>query len=167
MTQQEGGEGKGRATAPAAAMSDGECRELLVAGRVGMLAMLGEDGPYAVPMAYGWDGESVYIGVSEGLKTALLDRDSRCSFTVWLPGGGDAWRSVIVAGRATWLSTPEERMRAGEALRNQHAPPGSPPPPPPPAPPAGAGGAAPVSRRFTGGRLLRIDGARITGRARG
>lgn len=169
MAQQ--GQGGG-ATAPAVPMDEQECRELLAGGRWGMLAVVGDEGPYAIPMAYGWDGEALYIGVSEGLKTALLDRDPRCSFTVCETGGGEAWRSVIVAGTAAWLSTPEERMKAGQALRRQHAPKDAPPPPPPPpptAPPSGgasAEGTPASTKRFSGGRMLQIVGARITGRAK-
>jgi hypothetical protein len=124
-------------------------------------------------MAYGWDGAELWIGVSEGLKTRALDADPRCAFTVWVADGRDSWRSVIVAGTAYWAATPEDRMRGGQALRRQHggggdAAPAS-PPTPSPAPTAedGAPPAAPAKGRFSGGRMLLVRDARITGRAKG
>ncbi len=166
------------ASAPAVEMPIEECHALLREGRVGMLAMVGEAGPYAVPMAYGWDGGELWIGVSEGLKTRLLDADPRCAFTVWIADGRDSWRSVIVAGRAYWAATPDERMRGGQALRRQHAAPDAGPASPSaprPAPPPGAASsptaegaaaAAPPKSRFSGGRLLLVQDAQITGRAK-
>lgn len=158
------------ASAPAVEMVVEECHAVLREGRVGMLAMVGEAGPYAIPMAYGWDGGELWIGVSEGLKTRLLDADPRCAFTVWIADGRESWRSVIVAGRAQWAATPEERMRGGQALRRQHSGPDAAPPSPPPAPASstaeGAPSPAPAKSRFSGGRLLLVQDARITGRAK-
>ncbi|HEY0997929.1 MAG TPA: pyridoxamine 5'-phosphate oxidase family protein [Gemmatimonadaceae bacterium] len=160
--------------AAAAEMPIEACHALLREGRVGMLAMMSEEGPYAIPMAYGWDGAELWIGVSEGLKTRLLDADPRCALTVWVADGRDSWRSVIVAGTAYWAATPEERMRGGEALRRQHgggaaAPPPGPPPASVDTPAAGGGAPAspPTKGRFSGGRMLLVRDARITGRAKG
>lgn len=161
----------GGASAPAVEMPLGECDALLREGRVGMLAMVSEEGPYAIPMAYGWDGSELWIGVSEGLKTRALDADPRCAFTVWVADGRDSWRSVIVAGTAYWAATPEERMRGGQALRRQHG--GADAAPASPhathaSPPAegGASPASPPKSRFSGGRMLLVRDARITGRAK-
>lgn len=165
----------GGTTASAVEMPLEECHALLREGRVGMLAMTCDEGPYAIPMAYGWDGTELWIGVSEGLKTRALDADPRCAFTVWVADGRDSWRSVIVAGTAYWAATPEERARGGQALRRQHsggdAAAASPASPPPAAPPAAtaegaASAAAPAKSRFSGGRMLLVRDPRITGRAK-
>jgi nitroimidazol reductase NimA-like FMN-containing flavoprotein (pyridoxamine 5'-phosphate oxidase superfamily) len=148
--------------APAADQLDvmelAECAEVLATQRVGILAVTAEDGaPYAIPMSHAWDGEAVVIGVAEGTKTRILDRDARLCYTVYETGAGQ-WRSVMVLGRAEWLADPAARARAGEALRRQHQP-----------PPSVDGAPAPSGRSrhgHGGGRLLRIADATIAGRAR-
>ena len=144
-------------------LGQAECLELLASQRLGVLATVDGDEPYAIPMFYGFDGAAVYLGISEGRKTRALDANPRLCLTVTEVGPGEAWRAVVVAGRAAWVNDAEERLLAVDVLMAHNrrfasprdgksasaASPGAPPP-----------------RRHSAGRLMRIADATITGRAK-
>jgi nitroimidazol reductase NimA-like FMN-containing flavoprotein (pyridoxamine 5'-phosphate oxidase superfamily) len=138
------------------ALRDAECRAVLERQRLCVVSVVDGAEPYAVPVFYGFDGATLYLGTSEGRKTHALDANSRVYIVVTEVGPGDAWRSVAVAGRANTLIDPAERQAAIEILvahnRRVRA--------------TGAPQDAPPARR-SGGRVLRIEDAVITGRAFG
>ena len=136
-----------------------ECLAILASQRLGVLALTDGTAPYAVPLFYGFDGETVFLGTSEGRKTALIDANPRVCMSVAETGPGDAWRSVLVSGRATVVSDPAERERGIQVLMAHNRRPDRPQPSP------AEDGTAP-RRRHSGGRILRIDDAEITGRAK-
>ena len=135
-------------------LSDAECRLILARQRLCIVSVVDGEEPYAVPVFYGFDGDALYLGVAEGRKTRVLDANARVYILVTEVGPGDAWRSVSVAGLARSLTGDDERRRAIDVLvahnRRVRALEGSPP-------------AAP--RRRAGGRVLRIEGIRLSGRA--
>jgi nitroimidazol reductase NimA-like FMN-containing flavoprotein (pyridoxamine 5'-phosphate oxidase superfamily) len=144
------------ASAPArviAPLGDTECRAVLERQRMCVVSMVDGDEPYAVPVFYGFDGETLYLGVAEGRKTHALDANPRVYVVVTEVGPGDAWKSVAVAGRARTLTEPEERQRAIDVLvaHNRRVR-GEPRRESPPA-------------RRDGGRVIRIDGPVLSGRA--
>lgn len=141
---------------PIVALDDAECRDVLAAHRLCTLAMVDGDEPYAVPVYYGFDGETMYLGVAEGRKTAVLDRNPRVCITIAEPGAHDSWRSVMVAGRAVTITDPEERVAAIEVMMRHNRRPDR------VATPAAASGTA----RHGRGRMLRIADAAISGRTR-
>ena len=136
-------------------LSEVDCRAMLERQRLCVVSVVDGDEPYAVPVFYGYDGETVYLGVAEGRKTRALDANPRVYIVVTEVGPGDAWRSVTIAGRARALTEPAERQRAIEVLvahnRRLREPDPSRPPP----------------ARRAGGRLLCIDDPVISGRAFG
>jgi nitroimidazol reductase NimA-like FMN-containing flavoprotein (pyridoxamine 5'-phosphate oxidase superfamily) len=136
-------------------LTEAECRAVLARQRLCVVSVVDGDAPYAVPVYYGFDGETLYLGVAEGRKTRALDADGRVYVVVTDVGPGDAWRSVAIAGRARTLEDPEERRRGIEVLmahnRRFSAP---------------AAQSRPAPRR-TGGRVLRIEHATLSGRASG
>lgn len=143
---------------PIVALSDDECHELLARQRLCVLSVVDRGGPYAVPVFYGFDGEALYLGITEGRKTRALDDDPHVYVVVTEVGPGDAWRSVAATGIARVVSDPAEYARAIEVLVAHNAR------------VRGAGGdtrrqAAPPPRRGTG-RVLRIALDDVTGRAR-
>ena len=147
------------ATPPArviVSLGDAECRTVLERQRLCVVSVVDGTEPYAVPVFYGFDGVTLYLGTSEGRKTRALDANSRVYIVVTELGPGDAWRSVAIAGRAHTLTDPAERQAAIEVLvahnRRVRA--------------SGAPQSAPPARR-SGGRVLRIEDAVITGRAFG
>lgn len=142
-----------------------ECFELLASQRLGILAMADGDQPYAIPMFYGFDGAAVYLGISEGRKTRALDANPRLCLTVTEVGPGESWRAVVVSGQASWVTDGEERLSAIEVLmaHNRRFTPAR---ESPGVASANAGGGAAPPRRHSGGRLMRIAQATITGRAK-
>jgi nitroimidazol reductase NimA-like FMN-containing flavoprotein (pyridoxamine 5'-phosphate oxidase superfamily) len=136
-------------------LSEAECRAVLERQRLCVVSVVDGDVPYAVPVFYGYDGVTLYLGTSEGRKTRALDANSRVYVLVTEVGPGDAWRSVAVAGRARTLTSDAERQQAIDVLiahnqrvRNTDVPSSRP-------------------RRPSGGRVIRIDDPTITGRAFG
>jgi nitroimidazol reductase NimA-like FMN-containing flavoprotein (pyridoxamine 5'-phosphate oxidase superfamily) len=110
-----------------------------------------------VPLFYGYGPSGIYLGVAEGRKTAVLDADPRLSIVVAEVGADEAWRSVVVTGRAAWVTAPSDRAEAVAVLvahnkrvreRTGVAPPAQP-------------------RRHGPGRILRVADPVITGRAKG
>jgi uncharacterized protein len=140
---------------PIVSLDEAECREVLRRQRLCVISLVDAGAPYAVPLYYGFDGESLYLGVSEGRKTRVLDADPLVYLTVIEAGEGDRWRSVAVFGRAATVSDPEERARAIDVLIAHNRRPER---------PASGGETAPPRRR--GGRIIRILDPEITGRAR-
>lgn len=148
-------------------LDDAGCRELLARHRLCTLSMVDGLDPYAVPLYYGFDGETLYLGLAEGRKTAVLDTNGKICINVVEAGGGDRWASVQVTGEAEWL-TGEARERAVQVLISHNrsvvasARPGSSAVAPrqlrvPDAVP---------SRRHAGGRILRVSNPRMSGRTR-
>ena len=120
--------------------------------RMCVLSVVEDGAPYAVPVYYGWDGQALHLGVAEGRKTRALDADPRVCVVVTETGPGDDWRSVVVMGTARALTEPEERARGIDVLVVHNRRPER-------------GATAPATRRG-GGRILRIEDATMTGRAR-
>ena len=139
-----------------AALDEAECRAILARQRLCVVSMVDGDEPYAVPVYYGFDGSTLFLGVAEGRKTRALDANPSVYIVVTEVGPGDAWRSVTVAGRARSLVDGPERQEAVEVLmahnRRVRAREGVP---------------AATPRRRSGGRVLRVDGVRLSGRASG
>lgn len=138
-------------------LTDAQCREVLAGQRLCIMSLVDGDEPYSVPVFYGFDGESLYLGVAEGRKTRVLDANPRVYVVVTNVGPGDRWRSVAIAGRARTLSAPEERQRGIEVLIAHNARVRQPDPDRP----------NPSLRRPGSGRILCIENATITGRAFG
>ena len=135
-------------------LSEAECRTVLERQRLCVVSMVDDREPYAVPVFYGFDGHTLYLGVAEGRKTRALDANSRVYVVVTEVGPGDAWRSVAIAGRARTLVDAAERQAAIDVLvaHNRRVRASEPPrdgPPP----------------RRTGGRVLKIEDSVVTGRA--
>ena len=135
-------------------MDENECWALLNSQRMCVLAVVDGEEPYAVPVFYGVDGDTLILGLSEGRKTRALDSNQRVSIVVTEVRPDGFWQSAQVTGRALTLTTPESRQRAIAALMAHNR---------------RLGGAArdPESApRPAPGRLVRIENAVVTGRAR-
>jgi len=136
-------------------LTETECREILARNRLCVMALVDAAEPYAVPLYYGFDGQSMFLGVAEGRKTRALDRNPRVSVVVVETGQGTEWRSVQLAGSAAVVTGGEREQALAVLLahnrrfREQSGESAELRPPPPRA----------------GGRVLRIDEAVISGRA--
>jgi nitroimidazol reductase NimA-like FMN-containing flavoprotein (pyridoxamine 5'-phosphate oxidase superfamily) len=137
-------------------LTDAECRAVLDRQRLCIVSVVDGAEPYAVPVFYGFDGETLYLGTSEGRKTRALDVNARVYIIVTEVGPGDSWRSVAISGMARTLTDEVERQHAIDVLvahnrrvRAANAP----------------RDVAP--QRRTGGRVIRIEDAILSGRAFG
>ena len=137
-------------------LSDAECRAVLERQRLCVVSVVDDGEPYAVPVFYGFDGQTLFLGVAEGRKTRALDVSAAVYIVVTEVGPGDAWRSVAIAGRARTLVDAAERQAAIDVLVAHNRRVRSSDPPRDGAPPG-----------RTGGRVLRIEDAVVTGRAFG
>jgi nitroimidazol reductase NimA-like FMN-containing flavoprotein (pyridoxamine 5'-phosphate oxidase superfamily) len=137
-------------------LSDAECREVLERQRLCIMSVVDGAEPYAVPVFYGFDGDRLYLGTSEGRKTRALDGNARVYILVTEVGPGDAWRSVGIAGVARTLAAGAERQLGIDVLieHNRRVRPSN-------GTPSGS------PRRAGSGRVLRIESATVSGRAFG
>jgi nitroimidazol reductase NimA-like FMN-containing flavoprotein (pyridoxamine 5'-phosphate oxidase superfamily) len=98
-----------------------EIESLLQTAIVGRIACCdhgaGGDGrPYLVPLAYGYDGESVYAHSGPGRKLDLMRSEPRVTFEVDDADAPDRWRSVIAEGLFAEVVDPDERRHALRAI---------------------------------------------------
>jgi nitroimidazol reductase NimA-like FMN-containing flavoprotein (pyridoxamine 5'-phosphate oxidase superfamily) len=135
-------------------LTDAECRAVLERQRLCIVSVIDGDEPYAVPVFYGFDGETLFLGTSEGRKTRAIDANSRVYVLVTEVGPGYAWRSVGIAGYARTLTTDGERQHAVDVLmaHNRRVR-------------AAGGEPSGQPRRRSGGRLVRIEDCVLSGRA--
>ena len=79
-----------------------------------VLAVLEGTRPYAVPMAYGYDGRSFFVASGPGRKRRALETQPMVSLTILdAPDDGGAGGYVVVMGRATPVRSYLSRVRAG------------------------------------------------------
>jgi nitroimidazol reductase NimA-like FMN-containing flavoprotein (pyridoxamine 5'-phosphate oxidase superfamily) len=98
-------------------LPDEQIEELLRTAIVGRIACCdhgaASDGrPYLVPLAYGYDGESVYAHSGPGRKLDFLRREPRVTFEVDEAAASDRWRSVVAEGTFEEIANQEERDHA-------------------------------------------------------
>lgn len=105
------------------------CEEILRRGTSGVLALCGEDGPYAVPMSYVWhNGKIIFHCARQGHKLDCIRYDDRCSFTVIdqdqvMPEHYTTYfRSVIAFGRIRVVEDPVEMRAMTEQLGDKYYP---------------------------------------------
>lgn len=147
-------------------LDDGACRAVLARNRLCVLSLVDGNEPYGVPLYYGFDGTTLYLGLAEGRKTDVLDHNGRLCITVVETGGGEDWASVQVTGEADWLEG-DDRERAVQVLMDHNRRIRE----------SGAAGAVQRTgqagegalaqpRRHSGGRILRVREPGFTGRTR-
>ena len=84
------------------------------------IGLADDDGPYVVPVSFGYEDGSVYIhSAPEGKKIAMIEKNPRCCFEADICdrvvrsdkpcSWGMRYRSVIAHGRAAVLTDPEEK----------------------------------------------------------
>lgn len=111
-------------------LSENESLEILVNGKVAVLALAGDnDYPYAVPLNYVYDDSYIYFhSALQGHKVDALKRNPKCSLCVIekddvIPEKFTSYfRSVIAFGKAEFLMSEEDRIRALQLLCNKYSP---------------------------------------------
>lgn len=96
------------------------------------LAMADEEGPYIVPLSFGYDGETLYFhSAREGKKLSILRNHPKVCFEFDVeveasPGETPckwsmAYRSVIGFGEAEFIESPEARRSALDRIVAQYS----------------------------------------------
>jgi nitroimidazol reductase NimA-like FMN-containing flavoprotein (pyridoxamine 5'-phosphate oxidase superfamily) len=109
---------------------------ILRSGKVCHLAMVDGEEPYVVPMAYGYDGRSLFFhSAAEGRKVDVLRRNDRVCFEVTSsyspPPASEvcvrstSYESVIGTGRASFIGDREGKVRALDIIMRQQYGPGT------------------------------------------
>ncbi len=108
-------------------LPEDEIERLLSTALVGRIACCatefdGEARPYVVPLAYGYDGASVYAFSGLGRKIHIMRAQPLISFEVDEAIAEDRWSSVIADGTYEELTTPEERRLAHSVIFGDSSP---------------------------------------------
>jgi len=130
-----------------------EIRRRIRAAGWAVLAVLEGARPYAVPMAYGYDGRRFFVASGPGRKRRALEREPLVCLTI-LDGPDDLGSGsyVVVLGRAIAVSSWFDRVRAGLLILKRFSRGGIP--------------SFTELRRMARGRVFRIDPHEVAGRAR-
>jgi uncharacterized protein len=110
-----------------------EIDAFLKSQRVGVLSMADGKTPYAIPLAYSYDGKAIYLTMaSQGRKVQYLKDNSAVCFVVyWIPEGFGApgkmsYTSILCDGVLTHIVDPGELTNAVRTLeRHMGYPPGA------------------------------------------
>lgn len=132
-------------------MDERELRGFLAGRTWGVLSTVGDDGtPYAVPVAYGWDGRAFFLATGAGRKLRNLEANGAACLTVFDVVDGSRWRCVVASGRAVAASGLAEAARGLALIARQQ-------------------GTAPSPAhlaRAARGRVFRLQPGELSGRAR-
>lgn len=134
-------------------MTGEEIEELLARSWWGSLATIEKDGPYAVPVIYGYNGRDFYVASRPGRKISNLEKNPAvCLTVVEAESLGAAWSSVVVLGNADLVHGFRGHVAAIRALRGQ----------------VGRSGKVTPKDvdRMAEARVIRISPRKITGRVR-
>src|SRR5881628_1254503 len=101
-------------------MSHSEMHELLERQSFGHLGCARDGRPYVVPMNYAYDGKEFYFFTTQGMKTQYIDANPQVCLQVEEITDRTHWRSVMVLGRATELTSKEEMQRAMKLITERN-----------------------------------------------
>ncbi|AEH39390.1 pyridoxamine 5'-phosphate oxidase family protein [Halopiger xanaduensis] len=97
-------------------MNDGEINGFLSSQRTGVLGLPAEDGPYLLPLSYGYDGDErlyfTYLVGSRSRKAELSEATDIARFLVYKVDTMYNWESVLLTGQLT--PVPEAEWEALE-----------------------------------------------------
>lgn len=107
-----------------------ETERILRNGKYCVMAVSGDDDyPYAVPVNYAYDGNSIYIhSASQGHKIDAIRRNPKCSLCIVdrddvIPEEFTSYfRSVIVFGKAHFVESTEDKVAALRLLGDKYSP---------------------------------------------
>ena len=106
-------------------MDDAELRDLLSRRGVGVLGLVTVDGPYLLPLSFGFDGDAAlyfrYLSGTLSRKRALSEQPGRAAFLVYEAASPRDWESVQLLGRLDELPA-DEWDAAAAAMENAWRP---------------------------------------------
>ena len=99
-------------------LTEDETRDFLKTQRVGILSMNDGEKSYAVPLAYSYDGESIYLTMGgTGRKISYIRKNQNVCFVVcWIPPDFGlnkmTWKSAVCDGIIEQVTDPDGIRRA-------------------------------------------------------
>jgi nitroimidazol reductase NimA-like FMN-containing flavoprotein (pyridoxamine 5'-phosphate oxidase superfamily) len=93
-----------------------EMKALLSRIGYGHLGCAREGRPYVVPMNYAYDGESLYVFTTEGMKTSFIESNPEVCLQVEEVESPRRWQSVMVTGRAERITAQAEKESAMQLI---------------------------------------------------
>ncbi|HWQ42742.1 MAG TPA: pyridoxamine 5'-phosphate oxidase family protein [Desulfosporosinus sp.] len=107
--------------------------EFLLRSRTGVLGMVSDSFPYAVPVNYVWHNGSVYFhGMGSGKKEKILSQNPLVCFTIYQEQGtvtdpvpchaDTAYMSIMIFGKAEKVTDPEEATTALQKVLDKFTP---------------------------------------------
>ena len=98
------------------AMSAAELDSFLGSCEWGVLAVSAADGPYAVPVSYGYANGTLFLTSGPGRKLDAIEEDPRVCLTIASVMTGADWRCVVARGTLRPVDSLVERARALHAI---------------------------------------------------
>ena len=103
-------------------MSKDEINNFLSKQKIGVLSLSDNDSSYAIPLAYSYDGENLYLTLGpQGRKMGCIQKNKNVCFVVYdQPSSGSempGWTSIICNGVIERITDPkniEKAVRTGE-----------------------------------------------------
>ncbi len=127
---------------------------VIAANFVAILATVGDEQPYAVPVIYGYEQNTFYGVLSPGRKVRNIEKNPNvCITIVQTEENAKRWRSVVATGKARWVEGVLNLGHALNTIRKQY--PGNPV------------RSAPGLTALKGFHMLRVDVETLTGRGQG
>jgi len=106
-----------------------EIDELLVRRGIGVLAMVDDGHPYAIPMSFGYDADQMVLpmqwgGGYESRKSTAIDANPNVCLTVYEQDPDDeaVWRSVVVTGKIYEIDADEREQAYASLAANAEFP---------------------------------------------
>ena len=99
-------------------MSKDEINNFLSKQKIGVLSLSDKDSSYAIPLAYSYDGENIYLTLGpQGRKMECIQKNKNVCFVVYhqpppTAGGMPEWQSIICNGVIERLTDPESIEKA-------------------------------------------------------
>ncbi len=103
-------------------MSKDEINDFLSKQKIGVLSLSEKDSSYAIPLAYSYDEENIYLTLGpQGRKMGCIQKNKNVCFVVYdqppSQGGMPGWTSIICNGVIERITDPEnieKAVRSGE-----------------------------------------------------
>ncbi|WP_338740805.1 pyridoxamine 5'-phosphate oxidase family protein [Haloplanus salilacus] len=109
-----------------------EIDEVLVRNGIGLLAMVDDGRPYAVPMSFGYDADRMVFpmqwgGGRQSRKSRIIESNPNVCLTVYEQGDDDEaiWRSVVITGELYEIADDEREQAYASLAANAEFPPTS------------------------------------------
>ncbi len=101
-------------------MSNTAARQFLAENHYGHLGLADGSEPYVVPINYAFHEGRIYIFTTFGLKAEILERNPNICLQVENVTDNEEWKSVIVKGSATRLTSEQESAAARDLIKKNN-----------------------------------------------